>query len=72
MRCEADDRKGIEQLCRYITRPAIANERLSVNRECNAVLKLKTPWHNGTTHMVMTPMEYMSGWPHWCQGRVCI
>ena len=32
VRCEAEDRQGLEQLCRYITRPAIANERLSVNR----------------------------------------
>jgi hypothetical protein len=25
------------------------------------VLKLKTPYHNGTTHIVMSPMEFM--WP---------
>ena len=59
VRCEANDRQGIEQLCRYITRPAIANERLSVNREGNVVLKLKTAWRNGTTHIVLTPMEFM-------------
>ena len=57
--CAADDRQGIEQLCRYITRPAISNERLSINREGNAVLKLKTAWRNGTTHIVLTPMEFM-------------
>jgi putative transposase len=28
----ANDRQGIEWLCRYITRPAISNERLSI---CN-------------------------------------
>jgi len=31
--------------------------------QCNAagqvVLKLKTPWHDGTTHLVMTPQEFM-------------
>lgn len=59
VRCEATDRKGLEQLCRYITRPAISNERLSINREGNVVLKLKTPWRNGTTHIVLTPMEFM-------------
>ena len=59
VRCEANDRQGIEQLCRYITRPAIANERLSVNRDGNVVLKLKTPWRNGTTHIALTPMEFM-------------
>jgi len=23
------------------------------------VLKLKTPWRNGTTHLVMLPLEFM-------------
>ena len=31
--------------------------------QCNAagqvVLKLKTPWHDGTTHLVMSPLEFM-------------
>ncbi len=40
-------------------RPAISNERLSINQQSNAVLKLKTPWRNGTTHIVLTPMEFM-------------
>ena len=59
MHCAAEDRQGIEQLARYITRLAIANERLSENREGNVVLKLKTPWRNGTTHILLTPMEFM-------------
>ena len=42
-----------------ITRPAIANERLSVNRAGQVVLKLKTAWRDGTSHHVMTPMEFM-------------
>ena len=53
------DCQGIEQRCRYATRPAISNERPSVSREGNVVLKRKTPWHNGTTHIVLTPMEFM-------------
>jgi hypothetical protein len=28
VRCTADDRQALEQLCRYITRPALANERV--------------------------------------------
>jgi hypothetical protein len=31
----------------------------AVNREGNAVLKLKTPWRNGTTHIILAPMEFM-------------
>jgi len=32
VRWRADQRKELEQLCRYITRPAIANERLQNKR----------------------------------------
>ena len=59
VRSAADDRQGLEQLCRYITRPAISNERLSVNRTGHIVLKLKTAWRDGTSHHVMDPMEFM-------------
>ena len=53
---EADDRQGLEPLCRYITRPAISLDRLSINQRGQVVLKLKTAWHNGTTPYV-TPYE---------------
>ena len=39
VRCAADQRQALEHLCRYITRPAIAHERLSVNRAGQVVLK---------------------------------
>ena len=32
VRCSADDRQALEQLCRTITRPALADERV----QCNA------------------------------------
>ena len=59
MRCGADDRQALEQLCRYITRPALANERVQCNAAGQVVLKLKTAWHDGTTHIVMSPLEFM-------------
>ena len=40
------------QLCRYITRPAIANERLKRNRAGQVVLQLKSPYKDGTTHIL--------------------
>ena len=46
-------------LCRYITRPAIANERLKRNRAGQVVLQLKSPYKDGTTHIVMEPLEFM-------------
>ena len=46
-------------LCRYITRPALANERVQCNAAGQGVLKLKTAWHDGTTHIVMLPLEFI-------------
>ncbi len=43
VRCAADDRPALEQLCRYITRPALANERVQTNAAGQVVLKLKPP-----------------------------
>ena len=59
VRCDAEDRRSLEQLCRYITRPALANERVQVNAAGQVVLKLKTAWRDGTTHLVMSPLEFM-------------
>ncbi|MCP3882438.1 MAG: IS91 family transposase, partial [Sulfitobacter sp.] len=55
VRCAMNQRNKLEQLCRYITRPAIANDRLQLNRTGDVVLKLKSPYRDGTTHIVMTP-----------------
>jgi hypothetical protein len=49
----------LEQLCRYITRRALANERLKRNRAGQVVLQLKSPYKDGTTHIVMEPLEFM-------------
>ena len=51
VRCAADDHQALEQLCRYITRPALANERVQINSAGQVVLRLKTPWRDGTTHI---------------------
>jgi hypothetical protein len=59
VRCGAEDRQALERLCRYITRPALANERVQCNAAGQVVLKLKTPWRDGTTHLVMSPLEFM-------------
>ena len=56
VRCATEDKQGLERLCRHITRPAITDERLSVNRAGQVVPKLKTAWRDGTSHHVMAPM----------------
>ena len=47
VRCAINQRKKLEHLCRYITRPAIANERLKRKREGQVVLQLKSPYPTG-------------------------
>jgi Putative transposase len=59
VRCGAGQRKTLERLCRYITRPALANDRVQINAAGQVELKLKTPWRDGTTHQVMSPLEFM-------------
>ena len=59
VRCGAHQPKELERLCRTITRPAIANERLKRNPAGQVVLQLKSPYRDGTTHIVMSPLELM-------------
>jgi Putative transposase len=44
VRCGAGQRKTLERLCRYITRPALANDRVQINAAGQVELKLKSPW----------------------------
>ena len=72
VRCGAHQRKELERLCRYITRPAIANERLTRTGAGDVVLQLKSAWRDGTTHIRMSPLEFMrAAWPRWCHVRAC-
>ena len=59
VRVEAHDRKRLEQLCRYITRPGLSDERVQVNAAGQVELKLKTPWRDGTSDLVLSPLECM-------------
>ena len=59
LRCGAEQRKQLEHLCRYITRPALANERLKRNAAGQVVLQLKSAYRDGTTHVIMSPLQFM-------------
>ena len=48
VRCGVDDRQALEQLCCYITRSALANERVQTNAAGHVALKFKTPAVNAT------------------------
>ena len=59
MRCGTHQRKELVRLCRTIARPAIANERLKRDDAGNVVLQLTSAWRDGTTHIGMSPLEFM-------------
>ena len=40
--CPAHNRKKLEHLCRYISRPSLSEARLSLNTQGQVVYKLKT------------------------------
>ena len=58
--CEAHVRDSLERLCRYIARPALSNERLSVNDRGQVVYRLKHSFRDGTTHVVLDPIEFIA------------
>lgn len=64
----ADHRQSLEQLCRYITRPTLPNERVQDNAADQVAQKLQPPWHDGSKPVVMSPPEVMSGRLRECRG----
>jgi len=40
-------------------RPALSNERVQLNAAGRVELKLKTPWRDGTAHLIMSSLEFM-------------
>ncbi len=53
------NREGLERLCRYTTRPAIAESRLTKDSEGSILYELKKPYKDGTTHVKFSQLEFM-------------
>jgi len=53
------ERSKIEKLCRYIARPAVALNRLSLSSNGQVIYTLKKPYDDGTTKIKMTKLELM-------------
>ena len=49
----------LEQLCRYLLRPPDAQERLRRMGDDRLLLTLKTPWADGTRHLLFAPEELL-------------
>jgi hypothetical protein len=58
-RVEPDDRAFLERLCRYVARPPLAAGRLERIDDEKLSFALKTPWDDGTTHLILSPLELL-------------
>jgi hypothetical protein len=50
----------LERLCRYITRPAVSEKRLSLTNQGKVRYELKTPYRDGTTHVIFEPVDFIA------------
>lgn len=57
---KAHERKKLERLCRYISRPAVSEKRLSPTPNGNIRYQLKTPYKDGTTHVIFEPLDFIA------------
>ena len=55
----ARDRARREQLCRYLLRPPLANDRLRLLGDGRVRVQLKRAWSDGTTHLLFEPVEFL-------------
>lgn len=56
---KAHERQKHERLCRYISRPAVSEKRLSLTPNGNVRYQLKTPYKDGTPHVIFEPMDFI-------------
>ena len=53
-------RPKLERLCRYVSRPPVATERMTMTSSGHVRYALKTPYRDGTTHIVLEPLDFMA------------
>ena len=49
----------MEHLCRYIARPPISTDRLTLDERGRILYRLRHPYRDGTTHIVFTPTSFL-------------
>ena len=55
-----EDLVKLERLCRYISRPVVSKKRLSLSPNGNIRYWLKTPYRDGTTHVIFEPLDFIA------------
>ena len=57
--CAPHEREKLEKLCRYVTRPAVAENRLKLQPNGDIVLRLKNKYSDGTSHLLFSGLEFV-------------
>src|SRR5699024_4616324 len=57
---KACQRDKLERLCRYICRPAVSEKRLFLTARGDIGYTLKTPYRDGTTHVIFEPLDFIA------------
>ena len=56
----AHERRMLGRLCRYISRSAVSEKRLALTPNGNICYQLKTPYRDGTTHVIFEPLDFLA------------
>jgi hypothetical protein len=59
VRTPRGERDRLERLARYVARPALSTDRLSLSKQGNVMLHLRRPWRDGTTRLVFEPLTFL-------------
>ena len=54
-----NDRARLEQLCRYLLRPPLAQDRVRLRPDGRVLVELKAVWRDGTSHFLFEPIEFL-------------
>jgi ribosomal protein S27E len=54
------ERNKLERLCRYIARPGVSEKRLAITSRGMVSYELKTPYRDGTTHVIFEPLDFIA------------
>lgn len=58
--CTPGEPDILERLTRYIARPALAESRLDLTPHGQLRYRIKTPWRDGTTHVILHPLDFLA------------
>lgn len=58
--CKPHQRERFERLVRYVTRPAICLDRLSLRNDGQVQYELQHPYRDGTTHVLFSATDFIS------------